>query len=560
MDYKFIRNHIEKALIALNLDVNVPFNVEVTKSVNFGDFSSNVCMVISKKNDLNIEKLGQQMQELLAKHKKYYTKVEYVYPGFLNFFINPALFKKIVDYYNNPDFTFQKLPASERKNINVEYVSANPTGYLHIGHVRNALVGDVLSRVLTACGNNVTTEYWINDLGNQIALFENSVFARYLEICKREVNFPEDGYKGLEPLLVAKAFKRKYGTKFAKAEYNDEVGIVDDSVRKIVNKFSLGLMIKTIKEHLRLIGVKIAVWTSEKKIYKSKIFDLIAQDYLSDCIYLQDGATYLKTTLSGDEKDRVLIKSNGTPTYFLTDIANHYNKLQRGTYKMIDLWGSDHAGHIPKMKFALERFCNADEQFSVVQIQMLKLLKNGEEVKFSKRSGETLTIPMLLKMLNADSCRWFMLAQTTNTPILIDTKVTAETSSKNPIFYVQYAYARACQIIKKVEKTKKTIRECLDFDLLTDYREHAMMVQMLSFETLLHKINYSYEIHRLCTFLLNFAHLFHSWYDECHVLGSDSELTSQRYWLVKTVEKFLKNVLSLLGIGVHRVMSHLSKK
>lgn len=556
MDYKFIERHIKVALTNLKINDDFPFIVEVIKDNKLGDFSSNVCMVTAKKYMMNVAELGKKLRFELAKNSRYYEKIDYVHPGFLNFFLKKSIYKRVIDYYSKTNFAFRKIPKVKREKINIEYVSANPTGFLHLGHVRNGLIGDVVARVLKACGNEVTTEFWINDLGNQVNLFTNSIFVRYLELYKKIVPFSENGYQGKEPYIVAEMLKKKFKKKFVNCEFDWENGIHDKKVNTQIMRFALNSMLNRIKRDLSLIGVKIEVWTSETKLYKTKIFDFIREKYLQNVLYKKDGALWIKSTQGGDDKDRVLLKSNGATTYFLTDIANHYNKLQRGVQKMINVWGADQTGQIKKLRFAIGHFCDEQNQLVVLLYQMVRLIKDGKEVRFSKRKGQTLTIPDLLNFFDPDSIRWLILSQSMSSPIFIDINTQKQQIQKNTVYYVQYAYARVCQIIKKVEK-KFQFNECKNFNLLTDIRERNMIIQMLSFETLLHKINHNYEIHLLCNFLNSFAHTLNSWYDDCHVLSEKKQLAEQRYWLMKAVENLIRNVLNLIGIKIQKTMKRL---
>lgn len=558
MNYSFINTCVDKALKALKYKRPESYVVEPTKKISFGDFATNVAMVLAKTLKQNPQVIAQKIADNIAKNNKtLFQKVEVAPPGFINFWLKPTQYKKAIDPFLKSKYAPALLPQKELKNINMEYVSANPTGALHLGHVRNAYVGDVLIRILRSIGHKVTSEYWINDMGTQVDLFELSVLCRYLELFGKKVKFPEDGYKGEDPKIVAQLMKDKFGDKFVNVAFNDKI-IADKKAKKEIWKFSINSMLEQIKKHLALIGVKISVWTSETKVYNSDIIDYLMQNGLKKHSYKKDGALWLKTTDGGqDDKDRVLVKSDGSRTYFLTDIANQYNKKRRKFDLFLHVWGSDHEGHVKRMKLAMPVIGCSSDDLEVVLIQMVKLEKNGQEVKLSKRSGTSITIPDMLEMMNVDTSRWYILAQATKTQIVIDLEKVSKLDNSNPVYYIQYAHARICQMLKKVKLKDKKLPTT--FNQLTSDAERSLINMLLSLDMIVYSAAKSYEPHRLSTYVHELAKAFHSWYNETNIKNTkDAELQKQRYYLAKAVKQAIAFVLGLLGISAPDRMQQLS--
>lgn len=557
MNYLFIHDCIKEALKKLKIKSDINYSVELAKSIKFGDFATNIAMLLAKTLKQNPKIIAEKIaNEILRTKKAFFSKIEVIQPGFINFFLNPKIYNKIILPFASNNYFPKKIEAKLQKNINVEFVSANPTGSLHLGHVRNAYVGDVMSKVFKAVGHKVNTEYWINDMGNQISLFEISVLSRYLQLFKIKSKFPKDGYPGQDPYRIAELLKQKFGEKYINTTWN-ETGIKDPKIRKEIWKFAIGNMLDIIKKDLASIGVQIKKWTSETKIYNSNIIKKLMSSTLKKYCYEKDGAIWLKTTDEGaDDKDRVLVKKDGTRTYFLTDIALQYDKKRRGADFLFHVWGSDHEGHIKKMKLVMPMIGISPEAFEVVCIQMVKIEKSGEEVKLSKRAGTSITIPDMLSFISVDTSRWYILAQSTSSSIVIDLEKTSKNDNTNPVYYVQYAHARICQLLKK-NKLKNKNAPSSFIKLLTEY-DRELINMLAALEPLLYNVAKTYEPHYLVTYVHDLAKKFHSWYKVSKIRDiADVELKAQRYYLAKAVGCAIKYILNLLGISAPKEMKKL---
>ncbi|WP_033159924.1 arginine--tRNA ligase [Mycoplasmoides alvi] len=557
MNYLFIKKFIDNALKKLNYKNINQYSIEHIKKIEFGDFATNVAMIIAKRINKNPIQIADAIAKEIKKNSnKYFSKIEIAKPGFINFFINPNFYQNILKNFLTGTFKLKMLPKNKRKKINFEFVSANPTGSLHLGHVRNAYVSQTLFNVLKILGHKVISDYWINDMGSQVDLFELSCLCRYLELQGIKNDFPKDGYKGKDPYEIAQKMSEKFGKKFVNAKYNDLM-IEDKKVKQIVNSFAIGCMLDQIKAHLKMIGVSIKLWTSEYKIYHSGILEKLLNGSLKKYVYTKDGATWLKTTLFKiDDKDRVIIKKDGSRTYMLTDIGNQYNKKLNGFDLFLHVWGSDHEGHVKKMKSIMPMINIKPEVLEVVLIEMVKIVNNGQEVKLSKRSGNAITIPDMLEMMSVDTSRWYILAQAPKTKIVIDLAKVSKTDNTNPVFYVQYAHARISQLLKKVKLKDKSIPK--SFTTLTSNNERTIINMLLSLESIIHLVANNYEPHRLTTYLHELAKVFHAWYNECKIKDIvDLSEKKEKYYLAKSVAVTIKFVLKILGISAPTQMKHL---
>ncbi len=563
MNYLFIKKCVDQALRSLRYPRKSPYAVERARDIKFGDFATNVAMIVAKGTGQHpIDAANAIVEAIWKKNHRFFSKIQVVAPGFINFFIHPNYYARVLAPFlrkRNPRKVYQpaQVPKKKRKRVNFEYVSANPTGALHLGHVRNAYVSQSLANVFKSLGHKVVSDYWLNDMGNQIDLFEVSCLCRYLELFGKTVKFPENGYHGEDPHLVAKKMKAKFGSKFVDTQY-DDAKILDPHAKRAINKFAIGAMVQQIREHLRMIGVRIQVWTSELKVYESGILEKLIDTKLKRFVYKKDGALWLKTTYQGhDDKDRVLIKNDGTRTYFLTDIGNQYLKRQRKFNLFMQVWGADHEGHFKRMKSLMPMLGIRPNVFNVVLIQMVKLVNDGQEVKLSKRKGNAVTIPDMLKMMSVDTSRWYILAQSPSSPIVIDLAKASKMDSTNPVFYVQYAHARICQLLKKVKLKSRAYPKT--FDLLASDKERELVNMLMTLDPLLHQVVTSFEPHRLITFVHELAKAFHGWYNGFRLKDvADPELQKQRYYLARAVGTAIRFVLELLGVSAPRRMRRLA--
>ena len=551
---KKIQDLIEQSLQILSYP-EVKFNVEKTKSIKFGDYSSNVALMLKKIKPWGELKTPIQIAEEIASNinPKMFSKIEVVPPGFINFYLNDVITKELFDCIHSQK---EKYPIFEKVDqvYNVEYVSANPTGYLHIGHARNAVFGDVLAKLLSKIGINVITEYVVNDAGNQMNILASSVLVRYKELFGQNITLPDDSYHGLEIIEVAKELKNKFNDAFLNVEINNDFIITNSDVRETIRKFSRDLLLDIIKSDLASLGVYIDIYYSEQEIHKNNLIP-ITLEKLGNNVYEKDGAIWLQTTKFGDDKDRVLIKSDKTPTYFMPDIAYHDIKLNRPPKpnKLINVWGADHYSYITRMKIALKSLGYSDDVMEVISMQMVRLMKNGSEFKMSKRSGQSLTLKDLVNTLGKDVSRWFMISSSPSTHIELDVDLALKQDNNNPIYYIEYAHARCFSILEKTNFSYKIGQD--NFSGLTLEIEKELIGNLINFQNIIYNAATTYEPHKIANYVYNLAKLFHSYYGSVMINDQNNiELTNQRLSLVSAVKIILENALSLLGIAAYDKM------
>lgn len=551
---KKIQDLIEQSLQILSYP-EVKFNVEKTKSIKFGDYSSNVALMLKKIKPWGELKTPIQIAEEIASNinPKMFSKIEVVPPGFINFYLNDVITKELFDCIHSQK---EKYPIFEKVDqvYNVEYVSANPTGYLHIGHARNAVFGDVLAKLLSKIGINVITEYVVNDAGNQMNILASSVLVRYKELFGQNITLPDDSYHGLEIIEVAKELKNKFNDEFLNVEINNDFIITNSDVRETIRNFSRDILLEIIKNDLASLGVHIDIYYSEQEIHKNNLIP-ITLEKLGNNVYEKDGAIWLQTTKFGDDKDRVLIKSDKTPTYFMPDIAYHDIKLNRPPKpnKLINVWGADHYSYITRMKIALKSLGYSDDIMEVISMQMVRLMKDGSEFKMSKRSGQSLTLKDLVNTLGKDVSRWFMISSSPSTHIELDVDLALKQDNNNPIYYIEYAHARCFSILEKTNFSYKIGQD--NFSGLTLEIEKELIGNLINFQNIIYNAATTYEPHKIANYVYNIAKLFHSYYGSVMINDQNNiELTNQRLSLVSAVKIILENALSLLGIAAYDKM------
>ncbi len=514
-------------------------NLQKTKDLKFGDYSTNILMKSGINRDL-IQSIGKKIIKALP--KKIFTKAEIVGPGFLNIWLSPEFNKKVINEAIDLGENF-----GQQKNTklfyNIEFVSANPTGLLHIGHARNAAIGDTIARIWEKNGIKVNREYYINDGGNQIDKLALSVLIRYKQLFDKKDELPEDSYHGKEIIDVANAIKSEHGDKFLKVKYNKDKITDKKEVVDFFKNFSSTYMLELIKTTLHNFGVDMDIWFHESDLYKKKLID-ITLDSLASHTYKKENALWLKTTELGDDKDRVLIKSDGSNTYFTPDIAYHKIKLSRGYDKIFNVWGADHKSYADRMNIAIQLLGYKKEQIEILIMQMVRLVKDGKEFKMSKRTGNSLTLSDLVNAIGKDAARWYLASQTLSTHLEIDIDKAIDKSNNNPIYYVQYAHARICKLLS-IAKFKKT----KEFDLIKEDIEKQIIDQLNYFVPTIDAISKSCEINKITNYLLNLAKLFHSFYGKCQIINDKNiKLSQQRYWLCVAIKNALASGLKLLDI------------
>ena len=537
-----IKNIIDEACSEGLLPSNkIPdLQIEIPKIEKQGDFSTNIAMVMAKTQRMAPKKIAEIICNKIEIRDSIVEKAESAGPGFINFFIKHSAW---IDTLKNvhEDEKYGQSNFGNGEKIQVEFVSANPTGPLHVGHGRGAAVGDALSSILSFCGYNVQKEYYINDSGRQINTLGRSLYYRILEQNGNEIDFPEDCYQG------------DYIKDLAKEIEADVLSMEEDRAIDICAKYASKEILKTIERDLNSFGVSFDNWFSEQSLYDNGLVDESIKDLTSrEIVYENDGALWFNTEKYGDEKDRVVVRSNGVTTYFASDIAYHKEKFDRGFDRVIDVWGADHHGYIARMNAGIEATCSKSDNFEVVLIQLVSLLRDGEQVQMGKRSGKFVTLKDVVDEVGSDAARFMFLTRHYESSLEFDLEVAKEKSSNNPVFYVQYVHARIASIVGKAS-TEKGISEIgwKDYfaELLVENEEIALIKKMENYPEMVLESAKSMEPHRVTFYLRDLSKLFHNYYNKHKVLVDDEKLLRSRLYLISAVKKVIKNGLDLLNIS-----------
>ena len=511
----------------------------------FGDFASNFAMQSARALRCNPRVLAQYIVENLD--CPYVKKAEIAGPGFINFYLNPDwvydMLARIVEAGEN----YGNLPKASDEKIQLEYVSANPTGPLHVGHGRGAAVGSALANLLKAAGYDVEQEYYINDAGNQMNNLARSVNARYLELLGKEIEFPEDGYHGHDIIDTAQRIINKYGERFLQMEEEERL----EEFKTIAYQEKLA----ALKEDLERFNVRFDVWFSEKTLHEAnKIKEACDRLLEKGYMYEQDGALWLKSTAFGDDKDRVVIRDNGVPTYFAADIAYHANKFGRGFDRVINLWGADHHGYIARMKAAMQCMGYQPEQLEILILQMVRLLRDGQEVKMSKRTGQSVTLNELIDEVGTDAARFFFVMRSIDSQLDFDLNLAKKKSNDNPVFYVQYAHARISSIMRQVAEAGIKVQGKGDYKLLTEPVEVDLIKKLGEYPEMLATAAKERAVQQVAHYVYDLAGLFHSAYNQCRILGVNEDLQQARLAMVMAVGHVVRHALSILGVSAPEKM------
>ena len=528
-----LKLNIQKAFSALGVEVSLnDIVIEHSKDTAHGDYATNAAM----KNCRLLSKAPRDVANALIEKLDIdgIDHVEIAGPGFINFFMKNDSLQPIVKKIINEKDNFGKLPKNGQK-VNVEFVSANPTGILHVGTARGAAVGDSLARLLEASGYEVTREYYINDAGNQITHLGESIQARYMNLFGIEKEIPEDGYNGQDIHDIARKLKEEYGDSLLNKE----------NALEFFKEKGMKIELDRIIEDLALFRVKHDVFSSEKVIRSNGAVEK-ELDYLKKYTYNEDGALLLKTTEFLDDKDRVIVKSNGDYTYFLPDIVYHVNKMSRGFNQLIDVLGADHHGYINRMKSALMMHGYSADVLDIALVQMVRFLKNGVEYKASKRSGDAITLRDVCEEVGVDAMRYFFAMRAPSSHLDFDMDLAKEQSSNNPVYYAQYAHARLCSIIEQ----GKDIAIDEDAKLLEKASEMALLKHLASFSNVIVDAAKERAPYKITNYIHDLAKLVHGFYTECRVIDRDNiDLSSSRLALCLASKIVMKNALDLIGVS-----------
>ena len=548
------------------------FNVERPADVSHGDFSCNAAMASAKALKNNPRAIGQMIADAAILEGTVFEKIEVAGPGFLNFFISPAWFNETVGEVISSGSDYGKTELGKGKRVLVEFVSANPTGPMHIGNARGGALGDSLSSVLQFAGYDVEREFYVNDAGNQIEKFGKSLSIRYMQIadgnkadiiasfgdedvCRKifedEENFPmpEDVYKGVDIIEHAYNFYKLNGDKFVNAD--------EESRKSALVEYALPLNIDGLERDLKKYRIVYDTWFRESTLHKNgavkQIVDMLTEKGQT---YEKDGAVWFKASDFGDDQDRVLVRANGIPTYFVPDIAYHYNKLvTRGFDKAVDILGADHHGYIARMKAALTALGVDANKLDIVIMQMVMLVRNGETVKLSKRSGKAITLSTLLDEVPIDAARFFFNLRDPNTHLEFDLELAIEESSSNPVFYVQYAHARICSILRRMEEEGTGYKNIPVNELNYSHpAELALIRHIAALPDCINEAAKDYNPSKITKYLCDLAQLFHKFYDNCKIKGEEENTLQSRLSLCVATKTVFKNLLDLLKVDAPEKM------
>lgn len=526
------------------------FTIEIPADSSHGDFAANLAMVSARAFKLAPRKIAEILCGELNLTGTFFDRWEIAGPGFINFFLNQSWFGSVVEAVVQEGADYGRSEFGGHKKVMVEFVSANPTGPMHIGNARGGAMGDCLASVLDWAGYDVTKEFYINDAGNQIEKFALSLDVRYQQIYKGEdaVPLPEDAYQGADIKVHAQNFADLYGDKFLDATQRER--------RKALVDYALPINIANLKTDLAKYRIEYDVWFKESVLHEEgqvqKIVDILTERGLT---YEKEGAIWYKSSEYGSEKDDVLVRANGIPTYFAADIAYHYNKFAiRGFDRVINIWGADHHGHVARLKGAMDAVGLDGSKLDVVLMQMVRLMRDGEPVKVSKRSGKSITLVSLLDEVPIDAARFIFNLREANSHLDFDLDLAVEQSSQNPVYYVQYAHARICSILKKLAQEGFSPQEDADFSLLTAPEEIELIRHIARLPGDIVEAAKAYDPARITRYSLDLATLFHKFYNACKVKGDDERLTTARLTLCDAVRTVLENVLSMLKIDAPESM------
>jgi arginyl-tRNA synthetase len=523
--------------------------LEYARDPKHGDYASNIAMIMASKARKNPREIAKIIADEISGEESVLKKVEIAGPGFLNFTVREDVWATLLGEVERLGENYGRSDIGCGKKVQVEFVSANPTGPLHIGHARGAVVGDVMASILEAVGHEVVREYYINDAGNQMNNLGKSVFRRYRELQGRQVEFVEGLYQGDYIKDIASEMLKRDGDIHLD---RDEADVVQE-----FTDYAAGTILEGIKEDLRIFGVSFDVYFSERELYKDdgvgRILKLLEDKGI---IYRAEGTVWFKTTLFGDEKDRVVIRQNGLPTYFAADIAYHGNKFLRGFDRVIDIWGADHHGYIPRMSAAVQALGHDKESLQVILVQLVNLLRDGKPVAMSTRSGEFVTLREVVDEVGRDAARYNFMMRRSDSHLDFDLELAKKQSVENPVYYVQYAHARICSILKIAEEkgvgipfASEVSSSCLQLP-----GEIDVIKAIARFPELVQGAAEALEPHRLTFYLNDLAASFHSYYNKNKVLSDDATLTGARLFLVRSILAVLKNGLRLLGVSAPEKM------
>ncbi len=544
-----IQKMIKPALISAHRDGVLPspdfpeILVDTPRVESHGDYSTNIAMMAAAKQKMPPKKIAEAIVDRIVDLESIITDIQIAGPGFINFYLKPSAWHPILEKIHTQDRQYGASDQGRGRRIQVEFVSSNPTGPLHVGHGRGAAIGDSLSNILAFCGYDVQREYYINDSGRQINTLGRSVFLRYTALHGQKIAFPDDCYQGDYILALAKQITAGKGE--ALLHISEEEAIM------YCARFATDHILKGIRNDLKQFGVVFDRWYSEQSLYDNGKVDQIIKDLRArNLIYRKDDALWFRTTAFGDEKDRVVVRKNGQTTYLASDIAYHQDKYMRGFDRVIDVWGADHHGYIPRMAAAVEAMGQKREQLDVILVQLVNLLRGGIQVAMSTRAGEFVTLKDVIDEVGRDAARFIFLTRHHDSTLDFDLEIASRKTNENPVYYVQYVHARIASILSKSHE--KGIRpvalDTAELATLSAKEEVALMKRMALFPEIILRSAEQMAPHHVTFYLMDLAGTFHTYYNKHRVLTDSLKKTHARLYLIMAIQKIIRNGLGLLGV------------
>lgn len=567
-------------LISKGILIEMPPNVRLdhTKDNSHGDYATNIALMLSKQAKMNPVDLAKIIVDQLEE-SSFINKIEIAGPGFINFFISDESSSSVVSEIIDQEALYGSSEIGQGKKVLLEYVSANPTGPLHVGHGRGAAYGATISNLLRAVGFKVDNEYYVNDAGRQMDILAVSIYLRYLSLCGENLRFPDNGYQGQYIKDIAQVIYDSSGEEFYKkldlifanvskdgSEGGDKESHIDgliensksilgDSFRAI---FQVGIesILGGIKSDLSEFGVVFEKWFSEQSLIDTGLSEsCISKLKESQKVYEKDGALWFKTTNYGDEKDRVVVRDNGNHTYFASDIAYHFDKFERGYDKIINVWGADHHGYISRVKASIDALGHSPDKLEILLVQFANLYRGGSKVQMSTRSGSFVTLEDLRKEVGNDAARFFYILRKSEQHMDFDLDLAKSKTNENPVYYIQYAHARICSVFRQAnEKEMEVDHSQANLSLLTEGIEKNIIKELSRYKSVLESSAIQYEPHQLAYYLRDLSTHFHSYYNACKFIVEDKHLTQARLSLIHATRQILINGLSILGVSAPESM------
>ena len=519
-------------------------SLEVPPQKEMGDFATNFAMQSARVFRQNPRRIAEIIVSRLRLAEL--QRAEIAGPGFINFFLRADVLYDALAQAIHQGEAYGTLLGKEREPVMVEYVSANPTGPLHVGHGRGAAVGSALVNLLRVAGYPVRSEYYINDAGNQIDTLAASVNARYLELFDRAAAFPENGYRGADIVATAERIAAKEGDCY--------LAMPEAERLRAFREVALKEKLAALQEDLSAFNVRFDVWFSERTLHPDKVQAVVEELREKGAVYEKDGALWFRSTDYGDDKDRVVVRENGEPTYLAADIAYHRDKIERGFGTLINLWGADHHGYVCRVKAAMAALGYDPSRLTVLLLQMVSLYRGGELVKMSKRTGESVTLAELMEEVGTDAARYFFVMRSLDSQLDFDLDLAKSQSNENPVYYVQYAHARIASIFRQAEEVGLTVGEEPELARLADETEVALIKKIIEYPDEVERAAADYAPQRIARFAYDTAAAFHSFYSKCRIMGVEEPLAKARLALAGKAQQVIRHALSILGVSAPQKM------